>query len=93
MDCRKKTITACFPPYLPIFVCGETTYFHVMPSHQSIVEWYKGTGLRPYLAQLSEDESLAFQHDLLQAIEREFPLQPDGRILFPFPRLFFTARA
>ena len=25
----------------------ETTYFHVMPSHQSIVEWYKGTGLRP----------------------------------------------
>ncbi len=74
------------------FRLWETTYFHVMPSHQSIVEWYKGTGLRPYLAQLSEDESLAFQHELLQAIEREFPLQPDGHILFPFPRLFFTAR-
>lgn len=74
------------------FRLWETTYFHVMPSHQRLVDWYKSTGLRPYLAQLSEDEGLDFQQDLLRAIETAFPPQPDGCILFPFPRLFFTAR-
>ena len=30
------------------FRIRETTYFHSMPSYESITEWYKGTGLRPY---------------------------------------------
>ncbi len=31
------------------FEIWETTYCHRMPSYESIIEWYKGTGLRPYI--------------------------------------------
>ncbi len=31
------------------FEIWQTTYFHRMKSHNDIIEWYKGTGMRPYL--------------------------------------------
>ncbi|MGT2907579.1 methyltransferase domain-containing protein [Streptococcus dentiloxodontae] len=69
----------------------ETTYFHVMPSHQSILDWYQGTGLRPHLSQLSSREQQLFCQELLMMIEEAYPVQKNGEILFPFPRLFFIA--
>lgn len=48
------------------FRIWETTYFHSMPSYESIVEWYKGTGLRPYLEQLSADDQEAYLCDVIQ---------------------------
>lgn len=27
----------------------ETVYYHVVPDHKAVLEWYKGSGLRPYL--------------------------------------------
>ena len=62
-----------------------------MPSHASIIEWYKGTGLRPYLEQLNDADKKSFEYDVLQETEKVYPLQPNGRIIFRFPRLFFTA--
>lgn len=74
------------------FRMWETTYFHEMPSHQSILEWYKGTGLRPYLDQLSDEDKILFEKDILSEIEKEYPLQANGSIIFRFPRLFFIAQ-
>ena len=73
------------------FRMWETAYFHTMPSHQSIVEWYKGTGLRPYLEQLGDSDRDEFEKDILTQTQRYYPVQQNGGILFRFPRLFMTA--
>ena len=73
------------------FRIWETTYFFSMPSYQSIVEWYKGTGLRPCLEQLSKDDAAEFLNDFSENIKKLYPVQKSGKIIFKFPRLFFTA--
>lgn len=75
------------------FTLWQTTYHHVLASHADIVEWYRATGLRPYLAALSEAERVAFEADVLARVEQAYPRQKDGRIIFRFPRFFFTATA
>ena len=70
----------------------RTTYYHIMESHQSIIDWVSSTGLRPWLQELSESEQrnyLARYHVLLQ---EQYPLQENGNILLAFPRLFIAAR-
>ena len=74
------------------FEIWETTYCHRMPDYGSIIEWYKGTGLRPYLEQLSEKDADAFVIDVLNELKRRYRTQKNGEILFRFPRLFFMAR-
>lgn len=69
----------------------RTTYEHVMPDAAAIVEWVKGTGLRPYLDDLDEGERDAFLMAYRQAIEVAYPVRRDGKRLFSFPRLFIVA--
>ncbi|PKS05470.1 hypothetical protein jhhlp_008847 [Lomentospora prolificans] len=69
----------------------ETRYFHVMQDHEAIVEWVKGTGLRPYIDPLSESEKEGFLRDYLARLKRMYPLQKNGTILLPYPRLFLVA--
>ena len=70
----------------------ETLYYHVLDSPRAIIEWFRGTGLRPYLAALeNEDQRKRFEELLLKRYTRAFPPQSDGRILFPFRRLFIIA--
>jgi len=69
----------------------ETRYFHVMNTHADLVKWYSGTGLRPYLNCLADDALRAgFLADLETALRHVYPIQADGKILFPFTRIFFT---
>lgn len=68
-----------------------TTYCHRMKSHAQILEWYRGTGLRPYLDVLSEDEQADFEDDIYEVLVNTYPTQQNGEIIFRFPRLFFTA--
>lgn len=76
----------------PDFSMWETVYFHRLPSHQAILEWYRGTGLRPYLACLEAEEQRLFEREVLEGIERAYPVRKNGEVIFRFPRLFFTAR-
>ncbi len=73
------------------FSIWETVYMHRMPSHKSIVEWYKGTGLRPYLDVLDDKLAAEFENDILKEVASHYPIRKNGEILFEFPRLFFTA--
>jgi trans-aconitate 2-methyltransferase len=69
-----------------------TEYLHVMDNHQAIVEWYKGTGMRPFLEALSSDaEQARFTADYLDALRGAYVPQADGKVLFPFRRLFLVA--
>ncbi|NLT08191.1 MAG: methyltransferase domain-containing protein [Ruminococcus sp.] len=73
------------------FSIWKTVYGHRMPDHQSIIEWYKGTGLRPYLAQLSDEDAVKFEAELLEKVRHAYPVHANGEVLFKFPRIFFTA--
>jgi trans-aconitate 2-methyltransferase len=66
-------------------------YEHVMPDAATIVEWVKGTGLRPYLDDLTEAERSQFLLAYRQAIDAAYPPRVDGKRLFSFPRLFIVA--
>ncbi|WP_404710133.1 trans-aconitate 2-methyltransferase [Sphingomonas sp. MMS24-J13] len=68
-----------------------TIYHHVMPDVAAVVEWFKGSALRPFLAPLDADEQQAFLAHYLEAISPLFPPRHDGSVLLPFPRLFFVA--
>ena len=73
------------------FELWTTRYYHVLQSHEDIIEWYKGTGFRPYSGQLNEIDQASFLADVLEQIRPFYPPQADGKILFDFERLFFTA--
>jgi trans-aconitate 2-methyltransferase len=68
-----------------------TTYEQAMPDAASIVEWVKGTGLRPYLEALTADERAPYLEAYTRAIDAAYPAHVDGRRLFSFPRLFIVA--
>jgi len=70
----------------------ETQYFHVMDSVERIVEWFRGTGLRPFLEALPDDQSRkAFEQNILEKYQACYPVQKNGKVLLPFNRFFFIA--
>lgn len=74
------------------FSLWQTEYCQPMPSHEAILEWYRGAALRPYLAALAEDARPAFEREVLAGIRKLYPPRADGSIAFPMPRLFFTVQ-
>ena len=73
------------------FTMWKTIYMHRMPSHQSIIEWYKSTGMKEYLAVLSDEDKIIFEQAVFSEVEKYYFVQKNGEIIFRFPRLFFTA--
>jgi trans-aconitate 2-methyltransferase len=72
----------------------ETEYLHVLENAAAILSWIRGTGLRPYLEALPNDaERGRFEELLLAGLEAAYPRRADGRVLFPFNRLFLIAYA
>lgn len=74
------------------FDIWEKVYYHIMPSHQALVDWVKSTKLRPYLAVLNKAEEECFLAELLACAQKQYQRQKDGNIIFRFRRLFFTAK-
>ena len=67
----------------------QTEYIHILPGADSVVEWFKGTGMRPYLNALNSDEDRAqFTAEYTMGIRERFQPQSDGRVLLPFRRTF-----
>ncbi|MEA3132766.1 MAG: trans-aconitate 2-methyltransferase, partial [Gammaproteobacteria bacterium] len=72
----------------------RTTYYHALAGGaEAIVEWFKGSGLRPFIAPLDDDERMKFLERYREAVARAYPALPDGSVLLPFPRLFIVAHA
>ena len=55
------------------------------------MEWYKGTGLRPYLNALDGGDAEKFLLAVKARVIQEYPKQANGEIIFRFPRFFFIA--
>ena len=70
----------------------RTTYHHPLAGGAgAVVEWFKGSGLRPYLEPLDADEKAEFLARFAAAMARAYPALADGGVLLPFPRLFMVA--
>lgn len=70
-----------------------TDYIHVLDSQLSILEMIKSTGLKPYTDRLENDfDKGEFEKIVLKEIEKDYLIQKNGKVLFPFKRLFFTAK-
>lgn len=69
----------------------RTTYYHPLDGAAAVVEWLKGTGLRPFLAALLPEEVEDFTGRYRAAVAAAYPALPDGTVLLPFPRLFIVA--
>jgi trans-aconitate 2-methyltransferase len=81
-------ILSAHAPRLDIW---EATYLHVLEGDNPVVEWTKGTALRPYLDALKEPDRGNFLTAYAARIATAYPKQPDGRTLLPFRRIFFVA--
>ena len=71
----------------------ETEYLHVLEGETPVLDWVKGTGLRPLIDALTEpEERAAFIAQYQARLAEAYPGRPDGKTLFPFRRLFLIAR-
>lgn len=70
----------------------RTTYHHQLSGGAAgVIEWFKGSGLIPFLSPLTEAEQAQYLQQYLAAIEKAYPALADGSVLLPFPRLFIVA--
>jgi trans-aconitate 2-methyltransferase len=76
----------------PKIFLWKTNYYHVLANHQGLIDWYSSTGMKTYLERLPEEaQKESFRAQVLEACRDSYPAQKDGRILYPFERLFFIA--
>ncbi len=68
-----------------------TTYVHVFDGAEGVADWFAGSALRPYLELLSDDERCAFLARYRDGLREAYPVQPDGKVLLAYPRLFIVA--
>jgi len=72
----------------------ETEYQHVVAGPESVLEWIRGTGLRPFLTALPDEMSRRqFERALTARLAVAYPRRADGRVLFAFRRVFVIAYA
>lgn len=69
----------------------ETEYLQLLQGDDPVLEWVKGTGLRPILNGLDDAERAVFLAEYARRLRTAYPVRADGRTLYPFRRLFMVA--
>lgn len=97
-ECFQPNDTLCPDEYYHIlsgcssdFQMWETVYYHALPSHHALVDWIKGTRLRPCLDALDSENAVLFEKEILRRTVEAYPVRSDGNVLLRFRRFFFIA--
>jgi trans-aconitate 2-methyltransferase len=69
----------------------HTHYNHIIEGPAGVVEWFKGSGLRPFIAKLDAAMRETFIARYTEEIRLAYPARFDGKIMLRFPRLFILA--
>ncbi|KUM38007.1 trans-aconitate 2-methyltransferase [Arthrobacter sp. EpRS71] len=69
----------------------ETTYQQVLQGEDPVLEWVRGTGLRPVLAALTVEEAADFEGEYSALLREAYPSTSHGTV-FPFRRIFAVAQ-
>ena len=69
----------------------ETRYLHILPGDNPVLDWTRGTTLRPVLAALDAGPAAAFAREYGERLRAAYPPRPFGT-LFPFRRVFVVVR-
>jgi len=69
----------------------RTVYQHPLDSPRAIVDWVRGTALKPFVDGLPAALQADYLAEYEQRIGRAYPPRADGRRLLAFPRLFIVA--
>jgi trans-aconitate 2-methyltransferase len=69
----------------------ETEYLQILEGEDPVLEWVRGTGLRPVLNGLDDAEREVYLAEYARRLRAAYPVRADGRTLYPFRRLFIVA--
>jgi trans-aconitate 2-methyltransferase len=70
----------------------HTIYQHRMADAASIVEWVRGTGLKPFVDRLEPALQASYLAEYEHRVNEAYPPRADGKRLLAFPRMFFVAQ-
>jgi len=70
----------------------QTAYIHPLDGVEAIVDWFRGSALRPFLAPLTDAEREIFLARYRRDLSESYEAEADGKVLFIYPRLFVLAR-
>lgn len=69
----------------------ETTYRQLLTGTDPVLDWVRGTAMRPVYETLSADRAAAFERKSGEALRAAYPPGKHGTV-FGFRRIFFTGR-
>jgi trans-aconitate 2-methyltransferase len=69
----------------------ETTYLHVLQGPDPVLEWVRGSALRPIFSALGEDDARRFEREYAALLLEAYPPGEHGTV-FEFRRLFCVGR-
>jgi trans-aconitate 2-methyltransferase len=79
-----------FAPLCRVMDIWQTIYIHPLDGPEQVVDWFEGSGLRPFLDLLSAQEIDDFLARYRERLADSYLRQPDGKVLLRYPRLFFV---
>lgn len=69
----------------------ETEYLHVLTGPDPVLDWVRGTSLRPVIAALGADQAEIFEQQYSALLREAYPRSVNGTI-YPFKRIFAVGR-
>jgi trans-aconitate 2-methyltransferase len=82
---------ALLAPHCRSLDIWETFYMQLLSGEDPVYEWVAGAGLRPILEGLEAAERRRFIQVYRERLRVAYPTGADGRVAYPFERLFIVA--
>lgn len=71
----------------------KTEYLQILTGDDPVLEWVKGTGLRPILNSLEDEDREIYLAEYAKRLRTAYPVRANGVTLYPFRRLFIVVTA